>query len=264
MTEYRVVAKTCAGCGTTTVGEAPVFARGRVQYGPGLAARAAWLVCAHHLPARRAASVLATLLGAHVSTGWIASVRGRAARLLETAFLPRVRELIASAPVAHADETIARAAGGTVYPQVACTEYLTAMHVGDRAKEAIDAGGVRPAFDGVLVRDGYNGYTHLDHLLHAWCGAHLLRDLRSIHDGTRPGSCGPRRWPTPCSTRRPPPSGPRRQAERAARPRPGPDPQPLPRRARARPDRERGPPATTTSMRPSMFPQLKPRRCSRF
>jgi transposase len=36
---------------------------------------------------------------------------------------------------------------------------------------------------GVLVRDGYNDYTHLDHVLHAWCGAHPLRDLRSVHDG---------------------------------------------------------------------------------
>ncbi len=43
--------------------------------------------------------------------------------------------------------------------------------------------GIWPAFTGVLVRDGYSGYTHLTGALHAWCGAHLLRDLRSIHDG---------------------------------------------------------------------------------
>ncbi|MGH3469259.1 MAG: hypothetical protein ACRDQF_16175, partial [Thermocrispum sp.] len=34
----------------------------------------------------------------------------------------------------------------------------------------IDAGGVLPTFTGVLVRDGYNGYTHLP-AIHAWCGA---------------------------------------------------------------------------------------------
>lgn len=33
------------------------------------------------------------------------------------------------------------------------------------------------------MRDGYGGYTHLDRIAHAWCGAHLLRDLRSVHDG---------------------------------------------------------------------------------
>jgi transposase len=183
VTEYRIAAKTCARCGSTTVGDIPAWARGRAQYGPRLAARAAWLVCAHHLPVRRAAGVLRVLLGADVSTGFVASVRSRAARLLVQAFLPRVRELIAAAPVAHADETIARADGGNVYLHVACTEYLTAMHIGDRTTTAIDAGGIWPAFTGVLVRDGYNGYTHLDHIAHAWCGAHLLRDLRSVHDG---------------------------------------------------------------------------------
>jgi transposase len=183
VTEYQVVSRTCTGCGTTTVGDIPAWARGRVQYGPALMARAAWLVCAHHLPVRRAASVLSALLGAQVSTGWVAALRAKAARLLERDFLPRVRELIASAPVAHADETCARAEGAVRYLHVACTEYLTAMHVGKRTMEAIDEGGIWPAFDGVLVRDGYAGYTHLDHILHAWCGAHLLRDLHSIHEG---------------------------------------------------------------------------------
>jgi transposase len=187
VTEYRIVSRTCTGCGTTTVGDIPAWARGRVQYGPKLMARAAWLVCAHHLPVRRAACVLAALLGAPVSGGWVAALRGKAARLLQTAFLPRVRELIASAPVAHADETCARAEGALRYLHVACTEHLTAMHVADRSKDSIDAGGVWPAFDGVLVRDGYTGYTHLDHVLHAWCGAHLLRDLRSVHEGDPAG-----------------------------------------------------------------------------
>jgi transposase len=187
VTEYRIVSRTCTGCGTTTVGDVPAWACGRVQYGPKLMARAAWLVCAHHLPVRRAASVLSALLGAPVSGGWVAALRGRAARQLEMSFLPRVRELIASAPVAHADETCARAEGSLRYLHVACTEYLTAMHVGDRTIESIDAGGIWPAFDGVLVRDGYSGYTHLDQILHAWCGAHLLRDLRSVHEGDPAG-----------------------------------------------------------------------------
>jgi transposase len=183
VTEYRIMSRTCTGCGATTVGDIPARARGRVRYGPRLMARAAWLVCAHHLPVRRAASVLAALLGSPVSAGWVSALRGKAARLLEQDFLPRVRELIASAPVAHADETCARAGGALRYLHVACTPHLTAMHVGNRTKEAIDAGGVWPAFDGVLVRDGYGGYTHLDHVPHAWCGAHLLRDLHSIHEG---------------------------------------------------------------------------------
>jgi transposase len=137
-------------------------------------------------PTRRCC-ILAALVGAPVSTGWVATVRGRAARLLETTFLPHVRTLIAAAAVAHADETTARADGRLRYLHVACTDYLTVMHVGDRSAETIDGGGVWPSFTGVLVRDGYVGYAHLTDALHAWCAAHLLRDLRSIHDGDPAG-----------------------------------------------------------------------------
>jgi len=69
---------------------------------------------------------------------------------------------------------------------VACTEYLTLMYVGGRSSADIDDGGVMATFTGVLVRDGYAGYDHLP-ALHAWCGAHLLRDLRAISDADPSG-----------------------------------------------------------------------------
>src|SRR6266566_6330468 len=182
VTEHRVQSRTCGGCGTVTEARAPGFASGRVQYGPGVKARAAWLTCAHFLPVRRARRGLNALLGVAVSDGWVAGLRAQAARLLETRFLPHVRALIATAPVAHADETTARAASALTYLHVACTQYLTVMHIGDRTKDTIDAGGIWPVFTGVLVRDGYAGYEHLADIDHAWCGIHLVRDLRAVHD----------------------------------------------------------------------------------
>src|SRR5258708_29218461 len=56
------------------------------------------------------------------------------------------------------------------------------MHTGDRSADAIDAGRVLPGYEGVIVRDGYAGYGHLTSALHAWCGVHLLRDLKGLHD----------------------------------------------------------------------------------
>ena len=55
------------------------------------------------------------------------------------------------------------------------------MLTGDRTKEAIDAGGVLPGYTGTIVRDGYKGYEHLTSALHAWCGAHGLRDLAGLY-----------------------------------------------------------------------------------
>ena len=113
----------------------------------------------------------------------MAGIRGKAAALVEASgFMQRVRELLKAAPAVHADETPARAAGGTRYVHLACTAYLTHLHTGDRSAEAIDAGGVLPGYAGIIVRDGYAGYGHLTDALHAWCGAHLLRDLKGLYD----------------------------------------------------------------------------------
>jgi transposase len=168
-------------------GVALVLRRGApVRIGPYATALAALLTCGHYLPVARATALLKAMTGIGVSTGLVAGVRGRAATVLETVFLPHMRALLRTAPVLHADETTGRAAGALSYVHVACTEYLTLMHVGSRSAVDIDAGGVLPEFTGVLMRDGYSGYAHLPSL-HAWCAAHLLRDLRAISDADPDG-----------------------------------------------------------------------------
>lgn len=157
-----------------------------VRIGPQTTALAALLACGHYLPIGRASSVLDALAGIRVSTGFTAGVRGRAADLLETGFLPHLRALLPTAGVLHADETTGRAAGALAYVHVACTEYLTLMHVGGRSSDDIDAGGVLPEFTGTLMRDGYAGYAHLP-AVHAWCASHLLRDFRAVSDADPAG-----------------------------------------------------------------------------
>jgi transposase len=184
VTEYVVQARACPCCGEVTEGTAPAWAAGRAQYGPRAHALAALLTCGHHVPVGRAARMLGQLAGVKASAGFTAGARGRAAALLAP-FMDRARELLAVAPVLHADETGARAAGKTRYLHVACTGFLTVMHASDRTTAGIDAGGILPGYRGVLVRDGYSGYQHLEHAVHAWCGAHLLRDLKGISDQDR-------------------------------------------------------------------------------
>jgi transposase len=96
-----------------------------------------------------------------------------------------MRSLPRTARVLHADET-GRAAGALAYVHVACTEFLTVMHVGVRSGDDIDAGGVLPEFTGTLMRDGYYGYAHLP-AIHAWCAAHILRNLRAVSDADPDG-----------------------------------------------------------------------------
>lgn len=189
VTEYQLVCKLCRCCGARTTGvpggdavaETAAAAGSPVRVGPAALARCVLLTCGHFLPVGRAATLLEALAGLRISTGLVGRARRRAAARLEKKFIPHLQALLTTAPVLHADETTGRAAGTLAYVHVACTEYLTLMHVGGRSAEDIDAGGVLPAFTGVLVRDGYAGYAHLP-AVHAWCAAHLLRDLRSVAD----------------------------------------------------------------------------------
>lgn len=190
VTEYRADVKCCPGCHTEVTGQFPAGVTAPAQYGPEITTRVADVVVGHHVPVYRSAVLVMELLGMKVSTGFAASLRGRAAALIrDGGFLDAVRDLLAGAPVVHADETFARAAGGTAFVHVACTDHLTLMHTGNRSGQTIDAGGVLPRLGGdqVLVRDGYAGYAHLTDVLHAWCGAHSLRDLRGIHEADPTG-----------------------------------------------------------------------------
>ncbi|MGH3410743.1 MAG: IS66 family transposase [Streptosporangiaceae bacterium] len=184
VTQYVAQAKECPCCGTVTEGELPAHVRARASYGPEVSAQAANLTAGHYIPVYRATLLLCQLACIKVSAGWMAGIRGKAAALIQdSGFLERVRELLKTAPAVHADETPARAAGGMRYVHLACTQYLTLMHTGNRSAAAIDTGGVLPGYAGVIVRDGYHaGYGHLTDALHAWCGAHLLRDLKDLYD----------------------------------------------------------------------------------
>lgn len=186
VTEYRVVSLLCPCCPAVTAGDAPAGVTGRVQFGPGVKARLVYLRAAQYLPFGRAAATMADLCALPVSTGTIATAIAEAVTRLDP-FLDRVRALLRAAAVLGADETPAWVDGGWRYVHVACTEKLTLFHAGNRSKAAIDAGGVLAGFTGVLVRDGYAGYDHIDTATHAECGAHLLRALKGVHDADPAG-----------------------------------------------------------------------------
>jgi transposase len=190
--EHRLVCCRC-GCGTVTTADAPVGVDAPAQYGPGVAAVAAYLLVAHHLPVRRAAQILTDLLDAPVSTGWVASQIPRTVAGL-SGFTERVTEAVAAAPVVHFDETGTRVCGRNRWVHVACTPWLTAYHLDDkRGGDAIDAMGVLPAMSAgqTAVHDGWMPYLKDCYagITHALCNAHHLRELDgwAEHDPGRHG-----------------------------------------------------------------------------
>jgi transposase len=158
VTEHVAQSKRCPCCGTVTEGALPPGVRARASFGPETCAQAANLACGNYVPSRRAAALMAEMAGIRVSAGWIAGVRAKAAALVESSgSMDLVKDLLGQAEAVHAHETPARAAGGLRYVHLACTAFLTHMHTGDRSADAVDAGGMLPGYQGILVRDGYHG-----------------------------------------------------------------------------------------------------------
>jgi transposase len=181
VTEYRITTRQCRCCGVATSGDDAPFAAAPVVFGPRSRALMVFLAIGQHVPYGRAAGVLDRLCALRCSPGAVVTARRQAADALEP-FMGHIRQVLAASGLLHVDETPARAAAALHYLHVACNDHATAMHVGSRSADDIDAGQILPGFAGVLIRDGYAGYLHLTSALHAWCGAHLLRDLKAVHD----------------------------------------------------------------------------------
>jgi transposase len=180
--EHALEHRRCA-CGRVTMAEAPAGIGAPAQYGPAVRALATYLLAGQHLPLARTAELLAELVGAPVSEGSLARWYADAAAELDP-FLDAVGSGLAGAGVVGADETGARVDGSLAWIHAARTDALTLYTVSaKRGVEAMRAAGVLPALgpDVVLVHDFWGPYWTFD-VVHAVCGAHLLRELAAAAD----------------------------------------------------------------------------------
>lgn len=174
--EHQAEQKQCPACHQITSASFPAEVQARVQYGTRLGAIAVYLVQQQLLPWARACEVLADLLGVQMSEGTLAGLIERCAQNLGEVE-QHIKEALVQAEVLHQDETGLYVKGVRYWMHVACTAQLThyAVHP-KRGKEALDAIGILPRFQGTSVHDGWRSYF-LYACLHALCLVHLLREL---------------------------------------------------------------------------------------
>jgi len=127
VTEHRVERRRCA-CGCRATAAFPVEARAPACWGPRVRAYAIYLLVRQHLPVERTAELLADMLGAPVSTGWLATLPKEGAEGL-SGFMDDLATRVADSDVVHADETGTRVAGAKWWLNVACTVLLTYLAV---------------------------------------------------------------------------------------------------------------------------------------
>lgn len=177
--EHRAQRRRCA-CGHETTATFPAQVTAPVQYGPRVRALGLYLVAFQHLPYARAAELLSDWIGAPVSPGTLAAFMARGAEDLQ-AFLDEVHAQITAAPVAHFDETGARAQGRLRWLFCASTDKATFYSLHDkRGFDGLDHAGVLPRFTGIAVHDGFKPYRRYTQARHALCNVHHLRELLGV------------------------------------------------------------------------------------
>jgi transposase len=185
-TEHRSVQKRCT-CGTLNAGTFPKEATAPTSYGPNVRAAALYLLFGQHLSVERTADAMSTMLGAQVSTGFVASLAAEAAAGL-TGFIDMIRSRLASSFLVHADETPDQVRTDKWWFHVVSNDLYTYLFASPtRAKSAPDEAGVLPDFAGVMVHDRLAMYFKYDNATHAICLAHVLRQLEPIGIGWNQG-----------------------------------------------------------------------------
>ena len=174
VTEHRAAIHGCPACSQRPRADFPEGVVSPVQYGERLRAAGVYLNAQQLVPEQRTAQVLADLFGATAACG--ASVAAWVRRKAE-ALAPvyrRIGECVAAAPVRCLDETGLRIAGKTRWLHTASTP----THTFYRADEPRSA---MPEFKGgVVVHDHWRAYLSLENVDHAFCNAHLLRELQAV------------------------------------------------------------------------------------
>ncbi len=178
VTEYRLAARQCASCGTTTRAGRPAEA-GVGSFGPRLQAVATLLVGRYRLSRREAVACLAELGEVELSVGALAHLeQGTSAALLPV--VEAVTLAVQQAPVANLDETGWWQGKTRRWLWTLVTETLTLFRLDPSRSKAVAQALLGPDWTGIVGSDRYSAYRYLPLDQRQLCWAHLIRDFRKI------------------------------------------------------------------------------------
>lgn len=187
VTEHRVELKRCPACGAKSQGQFPPEVKRAVQYGANLRSWMIYLKDYALLPYGRLRELMQDLFGVRFSAGTLSATERECSQGLKDT-VEQIRKDVASAPVAHFDETGLQVQGKLSWLHSASTATATYYRVHPRrGTEAMDANGVLGNFAGVAVHDSLSSYSGYGEC-HGLCNAHHLRELTFLWEE------GKQRW----------------------------------------------------------------------
>lgn len=176
-TEYRNLIRTCE-CGLVHKG--PTGHSG-IRYGNGIKSLAVYLNQQQFIPYDRLQQTFKDVLGITVSDCFLTGINEYCYNQLEC-FEVINKAALFNEKVLCCDETTERVEGALQWVHTISSPDRTHYQVhSKRGKEAIDSINILPEFKGVSVHDRFSSYLKYD-CEHAFCNAHLLRDLTGLID----------------------------------------------------------------------------------
>jgi hypothetical protein len=193
---YVLPKRRCSCCRRLNTPAPPFGQAGAVVYGPNLNAAAILLGSQGNVPVEATTQLMDALLGAPVSTGFVARAQQRLADLLDGAgYDEAMKQALRAEPVLGADESpvnvvdnldsdAAPATGAAHVVTVRTPDQRLVWYqaVTSRSSQSIKNLGIFDRWYGVLVRDDYAGYHQFDAQLAGvqQCVQHLLRHLTGV------------------------------------------------------------------------------------
>jgi len=146
------------------------------QYGNLTKASAVYLSQQQLIPLDRVRDYFEDQAGIPISKGSIANFNVEASQKLDT-FEDWAKKRLIEASLNHGDETGINVGGKKIWLHSLSNSKVTLYHADERrGKEAMDAMGVLPFFNGILCHDHWKPYFKYA-CKHALCNAHHLREL---------------------------------------------------------------------------------------
>ena len=175
VTEYRAAIHCCPKCHGETRAVFPEGVVSPTQYGERIKAAAIYLNVQQLIPEDRAALALSDLFGApRICPASIVAWVGKKARELGQVY-QAIGQRVAEAAVRCLDETGYRIAGKLHWLHTTSSLAFTFYRAGEKRGDIpADLQG------GVVVHDHFLPYRGMDGVDHAFCNAHILRELQAL------------------------------------------------------------------------------------
>jgi transposase len=180
-TEHRTHQLRCRHCRARTSAPLPPMI-GVCGFGPRLQAALVTLTARHRVSRRGICELARDLFGITLSTGAVDAICQRASDALAGPHL-QLQDWVLDQDAVHVDETGWRTRGEGRALWTATTPDAAFFQIAEHCNREQFNALVGTTYEGIVVSDRWNGYSHLDPERRQVCWSHLQRDFRRHADG---------------------------------------------------------------------------------